>query len=191
MKISAMKTNHLQNPLGFEPDVPVFSWLVEDSLSPRAAHSRVEVALNADFSHLVFDSGEQQEIDFLQFSPELTLQPHQRYFWRVSVTGEYGDRVTSEAAWFETAKMAEPWQGRWITAPRQETGSVVLQHTFRLADKPVARARIYLLGLGLYECSLNGYKVSLRAAMTMPAGYNIRLSMPPRSCSPVQTIKLA
>lgn len=159
MKISAMKTNHLQNPLGFEPDVPVFSWLVEDSLSPRAAHSRVEVALDADFSHLVFDSGEQQEIDFLQFSPELTLQPHQRYFWRVSVTGEYGDQVTSETAWFETAKMAEPWQGRWITAPRQETGSVVLQHTFRLADKPVARARIYLLGLGLYECSLNGYKV--------------------------------
>jgi alpha-L-rhamnosidase len=66
---------------------------------------------------------------------------------------------TSDIAWFEMG-LLEPgdWQAKWITAGRSDA-SPRLRRTFKLRG-PVASARLYLCGQGVYEASINGRPVS-------------------------------
>jgi len=62
MRITAMKTNHLREPLGFELSAISFSWKVDGTSSRRAVASRVEVAGDEEFKSLLHDSGPDAEI---------------------------------------------------------------------------------------------------------------------------------
>lgn len=160
MKITHLKTNHIINPLGYAIDTPTFTWMVEDTTDTIQTSAQVQVSLDADFSKLVFDSGkvEGNGIDSLAYRPKLSLAPYTRYYWKVGVWGET-EHTVSEVAWFETAKMDDDWQAQWIT-PNFEDNQThpILYHSFKLASQ-VASARLYISGLGLYHCDLNGEKV--------------------------------
>lgn len=158
MIIRNLRVCHLENPLGYHMDKPVFTWTAEDSTGKRQAAARVRVSLAEDFAQCVYDSGEQAGISGLGFAPDLSLSPRTRYFWRVEVTADDGDRAESETAWFETGKRDEPWQASWIRAPFDSDVHPILSRAFTLRQKPLS-ARVYIVGLGLYELNLNGRKV--------------------------------
>ena len=103
MKIQRMKTNRIVNPLGFDLKTPVVSWTVEETEAKKQLWARVEVAADADFSTILFDTGESRTASSLGVPVEIALSPRTRYFWRVTVCGDNGERATSDAAWFETA----------------------------------------------------------------------------------------
>lgn len=160
MKITQLKTNHIDNPLGFALEKPTFSWLVEDTDDTVQTAAQVQISYDADFHQVMFDSGKVagQGIDSIAYRPPITLTPRTRYYWKVKVWGET-EYAESEAAWFETAKLDEGWQAVWIT-PDVEDNQLhpMMYHTFDV-PAPVATARAYISGLGLYHFELNGRKV--------------------------------
>ena len=160
MKITCLKTNHIQNPLGFSLDKPVLSWIVEGTPDKKQTAAQVVVSKDKAFSQILFDSGKVNGagIDSLAYRPNINLAPRTRYFWKVRVWGET-ESVESETAWFETAKMDEPWQAQWITPDFRD--NQIHPYLFKIFELPskVVSARAYICGLGLYHFELNGQKV--------------------------------
>ena len=54
MQITKMRTNHLENPLGYETDLLTLSWIA-DSTGKSLRFSRVEIALDPGFKEIVSD----------------------------------------------------------------------------------------------------------------------------------------
>ena len=160
MKITHLKTNHISNSLGFAIEKPSLSWIVEDTPDQAQTAAQVMIASDPGFQNLRFDSGKVAggEIDSLAYVPDIALASRTRYYWKVKVWGET-EQAVSEAAWFETAKMEEPWQAQWITPDMGD--DQIHPYLFKRFDLPerVVSARAYICGLGLYNLELNGQKV--------------------------------
>lgn len=158
MKLTYLRTNHLPTPLGYDYGVPVLSWQVEDSLSPAQAWARIEVSTDANFRECIYDSGEDPAADSIAYALPIELRARTRYYWRVTVQGQAGDRADAES-WFETAKQDEPWLGRWIT-PDWEDDAIhpLLRREFTLPQEAVS-ARLYICGMGSYLAEINGQRV--------------------------------
>ena len=156
MKIIHCKLNHLTNPLGWDVAHPTVSYVVTEAKGSFQQAARVWVSLTEDFADCLYDSGERADIVSTGFELPVELAPMTRYYWKVWVRDDAGDSAESAAQWFETGKDA-PWRAKWITPDADKSVQAVL---FRHIDvsKPVARARAYVVGLGVYELSLNGEK---------------------------------
>ena len=174
MKIRNLRTNHLTNPLGYHIGQPVFTWTAEESTGKKQAAARVQISCNDCFEPCLYDSGLRPDISSLGFSPELALEPRTRYFWRVEVVADDGDCARSEAAWFETAKMEEPWQAQWIQQDCDKDTHAILGKTIHLPEAPV-RARVYAVGLGVYELRINGEKAGDEVLAPFYNDYNLWL----------------
>jgi alpha-L-rhamnosidase len=160
MNITDLKTNRIAHPLGYALAQPSLSWLVENSLDKVQVAAQVNVAADPEFKRMIFDSGQISGagIDSLAYYPDIKLSPRTRYYWKVHIWGET-EHATSEVAWFETAKMDEPWSAQWITPDFDDNQAhPVLFKTFDLPTDVIS-ARLYICGLGLYHCELNGEKV--------------------------------
>lgn len=159
MKITKLRTNRMENPLGFQMDSARISYVVEESASKKQEAAQVIVATDEELTQIVYDSGRTNAIDSLCYELPVTLEPRTRYYWQVTVWGDAGDAVTSEVAWFETAKAAdEVWQAKFITQTfAQDIHPIIFKDI--TASKEVKSARAYALGLGVYELYLNGSMV--------------------------------
>ena len=158
MKIEHLKVNHIQTPMGYAIERPVFSYIVTESTGKKQISAQIRVALDETMEQLVYDSGKRKDISSLAFAPELPLQPRTRYYWNVACWADDGDSGVSETDWFETGKREEPWVGQWICAPFDPDVHPLFRRQFTL-DQPVRCARLYIVGLGLYEAYINGRKV--------------------------------
>jgi len=160
MRISKLRTNHVVNPLGFEFDRLSLSWVTDSGESPSVFQTAARVEISADFGFeiILFDSGKNQEIVNLSYTPDIQLKPRTRYFWRVTVWGDAGDEVSSDIAWFETAKMDEPWQAKWITPNLDKEIHPLIRKNFTLPES-FESARAYICGVGLYDVKINGKRV--------------------------------
>ena len=172
MKIRNLRTNHLENPLGYRMEKPLLTWTAEDSTGACQRAARVQIAMDESFAGCVYDSGLRGDISSLGFVPEIELAPRTRYWWRVEVVADDGDRALSEPAWFETGKRGEAWSAKWIRAPFDADVHPILERGFELPGKPV-RARIYAVGLGVYELSLNGAAVGDEVLAPFYNDYNL------------------
>ncbi len=161
MKITAMKCNHMDNPLGFTFDTVVLSWKTASSTAAFQTSARVEIATDATFANVVHDSGARTDIDSIAYTPvpALSLKAATRYFWRVTVTADDGGTATSGTTWFETAKMEEPFMGEWITSPLKDVPTILRREFPLEAGKAIVSARLYASAAGIYEVELNGRKV--------------------------------
>jgi alpha-L-rhamnosidase len=160
MKVTHPKTNRITNPLGFAIDKPSLSWIVEDTSDRQQMAAQVVISADSEFKTIIFDSGrlEGNAIDSLGTKPKIKLHPRQRYFWKARVWGET-EHAESEVSWFETAKMDETWLAQWITPDFEDNHThPILFKRFSLPAEVVS-ARLFICGLGLYHCELNGTKV--------------------------------
>ncbi len=157
VQISKLRVNHLENPLGYELETPTFSWVTTAVAETAVEQAAAQVVVFQD-NEIVFDSGKQANINCLSYTPDLQLKPYTRYEWQVTVWAKDGSFHTSERAYFETAKMQEQWEAKWITAKLDKDVSPYIRNEFEI-DGEIAEARIYACGLGLYELELNGEKV--------------------------------
>lgn len=158
MKITGLQTNHLTNPLGFDIKVPRVSFRVEDTEAKKAEAARIVVALDEEFDNIVYDTGKSSEVKLIGTNLPMELKPRTRYYWKAEVWGDNGDYAQSGAAWFETAKMEEAWEGKWIGSSRLKNVPPMLVKEFH-TEKSYKRSRIYVTGLGLYELYLDGERV--------------------------------
>lgn len=154
MKITSCQINHFTNPLGYRLDTPTFRWTVEDAEGKAQAAARIVIRRDGE---TVYDTG-WADLDSLASPLALELAPRTRYTWTVAVRTDAGEEAVSGENWFETGKMGEPWNARWIGCDDSEPRHPVFSKPVPL-KKPVARARLYICGLGLYEACWNGEKI--------------------------------
>lgn len=156
MVIYDCKVNHLTDPLGYELGTPVFSWKVREATGTRQTAARLTLRCGGQ---TVADTG-WADLDSRSAPLELPLMPRTRYTWTVAVRTDGGEQAESAENWFETAKLGEPWLGRWIGCPdRDQQGRhPVFSRAVTVRNKVVS-ARLYICGLGLYEAAWNGEKV--------------------------------
>ena len=139
------------------------------------SHPHFSYALESDGSNVTLASATLQVGDWkTQTTDQLTLQyagpvllPFTAYHAVLSVTASNGDTASAELD-FETGRMDTPWQGQWITDPayhftekKVSPKPMVFRKAFHPA-KPVAKARLYVTAMGIYELELNGQKVGDR-----------------------------
>ncbi len=156
MNITRMQVNHITNPLGFDlGEHPTFSWVVEDAAGTQAEASRVVVTCGEE---TVADTG-WAHLDAQACALEVPLAPRTRYEWTVSVRTDTGEEGTSDPAWFETAKLDEPWAAQWITCDYDEPRHPVFAKRLALAGGNVTSARLYVVGLGVYQAFIGGTRV--------------------------------
>ena len=158
MQITHLRAMHMDRPLGAAMVQPILSWKVTDASGKKQRSARIVIASDPAMTHILHDSGE-GGFSSLGYAAPMALAPRTRYFWQVSVTADDGERAVSEPTFFETGKMDEPWAGQWIAMPGDGRVHPVMRRRFA-AGKAVASARLYICGLGLYDASLNGRRVS-------------------------------
>ena len=157
MKIVHLRANHMKNPLGYDFPYLVLSWKIADTDSDSLDSVQVMVSEQEDMSMPVYDSGIMHGFAQCQTEVPITLCARTRYFWKVTAKMPSGETVESETAWFETAKQEEAWEAKFISVPEDKERMPVLYRDFSVSDQ-IKKARLYILGAGLYEVEVNGKK---------------------------------
>lgn len=157
MVIGRLKVNHMENPMGYDIGEPLFSWAVLESTGKRQKEARLMAGLDEGFQTVLYDSGRQEDLDSLGTRGAMELKPRTRYYWKVQVWADDGDYGESPAAWFETGKLEEKWEGSWIEAPYDKEVHPCFVKEFQLEEE-IQSARAYVCGLGVYELTINGQK---------------------------------
>lgn len=158
MKIKKLKINHIEKPMGYQLNIPVASYIVEDAQGTKQARARILVATDQEFNNVVYDTGESQDVSSLGTKLIFTMKPRTRYYWKVKVWDEIGNSAKSEIEWFETGLMEEGFKGQCITPDFDPSIQPIITKEFIL-DKEISKARLYICGLGLYEVYINDKKV--------------------------------
>lgn len=154
MKLTELRVNNIETPMGFQIIPISFSWKVEDAENAKFQKSaRIQIYKSKE---VVFDSGDDEFADSLDYPVNIMLEPRTKYEWSVNVTADNGQAAYAES-WFETGKMSEDWTAKWITVLDTEI-QPVMRKKFAL-NQAVQNARLYICGLGLYEVYINSKKV--------------------------------
>lgn len=156
MIIDHLRTNHIENPIGYLMEHISFSWIVTKARGNQAVRARVQVAYDESMTKLIYDSGEREDVNSVDYAPELELKPETRYYWQVQVWDNAGDYGKSRTAYFETAGKIK--EALWIKAPFDKEVHPMFRRKITVEQK-LERARLYICGLGIYEAYLNGEKI--------------------------------
>ncbi len=95
------------------------------------------------------------------------LLPFTTYSVQLAAKDDAGETAAASMT-FETGRMETPWKGQWITDGDYhftEAKVSPVPMVFRreiTTDKPIARARLYVTAMGIYEVELNGKKLGDR-----------------------------
>lgn len=157
MKITRMKVCGLENPMGYGLRKVKISWNVEEFMGKRQKNAIIQVAYDPEFKSLACCL---EGADLTQHCQalEMELSPRTCYYCRIFVTADNGEEAVSDTFTFETGKMDEAWQAKWICTQKEDTYHPVFFKDFKTGS-PVVQARIYVCGLGVYEAYLNGKKI--------------------------------
>lgn len=110
------------NPIGIDADFVKISWqLVSDRHRVRQVGYRVQVAEEAQFHNLLWDSGKIESDQCLHVpvpAESLPLEAEKRYYYRIKAWNQNAEQSDwSEAAYWETGlQSTENWRGEWIAA---------------------------------------------------------------------------
>lgn len=152
MNIQSILVNHMKEPLGF---------LLE--------HLRIEFTLEADRfeeiqKQLTLSVADQPvyQTEFLPFDNnffevDLDLLPRTRYDIKITVRTADQECISS-SSFFETGKMAEPFLAKWIANENKEIQNTLFKKNITIS-KEVAKARLYMTALGVYETHIDQEKI--------------------------------
>lgn len=156
MIIKYLKTNHIENPVGYLMDSLSLSWIVTEAKGDYVTKVQVKISMDEAMTEIIHDSGERDDIDSVDYSPEIVLKEGERYYWQVQVWDNAGDYGKSQVAYFETAK--ELKKATWIAAPFEKNVQPLFRKTIKV-DQDIVKARLYICGLGVYEAYINGNRI--------------------------------
>lgn len=149
----------MESPLGFAMEQAVVSWVADSKESKRQERAQIVVALDKEMKNIIFSSDKNESPDSTGFKLPIVLEPRTEYYWTVQVWGDQGDTAISDVNYFETGKRKEGISGEWITvAEDKQNQSPYVRKTFKAAGN-IAKARLYIVGLGHYWLEVNGARV--------------------------------
>ncbi len=173
MKITRVKINGMYEPIGYAFDTVRVSWGVEETKARYAKDIVIEVSTDKTFAACEYiRTG--ASLNQAGTELEFPLLPRTRYYVRVTVTGDNGEKVTSKTTFFETSKMEEFWTGRWIKPKESDTfHPEFVKHI--AVKKELESARLYISGLGLYATFINGIQAGNEVLTPYYSDYHTEL----------------
>ena len=169
------------DPLGIDVPEPRFSWVLASNRRGQV-QSAYRILVASSEEGLGGGTGDKWDSGVVASDESVNvayagaaLSSGERCFWRVRVWDGHGAASAwSSAASFEMG-LLDPgdWSGTWISAER-ELQAPLLRKEFSL-EQAVAKARLYLSGLGLYELSINGARVGDRVLDPALTDYRVRV----------------
>ena len=153
--IYAAKINGLHNPIGFDFDTLLCSWKVTDVKGKKALWTKICVSLDEEMHDVVWEK--KGNLNCLGEVMDISLRPYTRYYYQVTVCTDLEEMIYSDICYFETAKMTESWQAKWIGISKEDTHPEFCREF--CTAKAIRSARLYICGLGIFEASINGNKV--------------------------------
>lgn len=166
-RVSLMRCENLENPLGIETPRPRLSWAL-DSSRRGAAQTSYQLLVASSAEKLreghgdLWDSGRIHSNRTLYIPYDGTpLDSRRKCFWKVRVWDTHGRATDSpEARWEMGLLDPADWKAKWIarTTDIAITTAPMLRTEFRI-DGPIRQARAYVSGLAYYDLYLNGHRV--------------------------------
>ena len=150
MKLSHLKVNGVEAPLGYRFDYLTFSWRFEGQLE-ESGECRVEVSKTETFSEILWCGTTKSSFNTISTDSNF-LEPKTKYYWRVRF-----DKFEAVST-FETSKMNEPWEAKWISYKGETKESISFSKKFSFSKK-IKQARLYTVAHGLYEVAINEVKL--------------------------------
>lgn len=159
--VTALRTEHMDAPIGVESPNPRFSWRLDD---PRdgAYQASWRIVVHSG-SEVVWDSGTVRDGAVLATYAGVPLKPFTEYSWTVECEDMDGRRSEATSS-FETGMMSrDMWRGNWIS----DGNDIDLKPAPRFRCEfpvhgAVVSARAYIACAGLYTLEINGAKVGDR-----------------------------
>lgn len=170
--INNLRTNALVNPLGIESTAPLLSYNSYAS-GKRQVQAYYQIIVASSLDQLnqsigdMWDTGKvkSRSTSHIMYSGK-PLRSRQRVYWKVRVWNEDDTASAwSEPAYWEAGLLKRSdWVGSWIGQGEDVKDNATVPmfvKEFELAKgKKVSHARLYISGLGLFEASLNGCRIS-------------------------------
>ncbi len=179
VRLTNLRCEYRVDPLGIDTDRPRLSWvLVSGERSQRQTAYRILVAdglekLARDEGNL-WDSGRVESSGTLHIEYDgSSLKSGQSCHWKVRVwdRDKHPSKWSRPAYWESALLEPEEWKGAWISDGKpvpirdedfyREDPAPLFRRAFSV-DKKIARARLYITGLGYYEARINGRRVGDR-----------------------------
>ncbi len=176
LTVSGLKAEYRTNPLGLDAPQPRLNWLL-DSNQRDQLQTAYQVLVASSPEKLARNEGDLWDSGKVTSRESVSvvydgkpLRSGQRVYWKVRAWDRDGRPSSFSApAWWEMALLApEDWRASWITRKQGEPvpeaklfddqPAPLFRKEFAL-EKNIARARIYVSGLGYYELHLNGQRV--------------------------------
>ena len=168
-----LRCEYLDNPLGLDVAAPRLSWIVTGEGRARSQNAyqirvaRTQSELQAGQT-LLWDTGKvlSAETNAIAYAG-VPLGSAERACWSVRVWDERAQASawSGPATWETGLLKPSDWHGQWIArstflASQRETPTrpPLLRCAFTLKGV-VRRARVYLVGLGYHELSINGQRI--------------------------------
>ncbi len=193
LKVCDLRTERMTDPMSIDTPTPRLGWRIESSMQGVLQTScRIIVAstrekaeaLEGDLWDATLDGDKSQWVRY-EGKP---LRSNTRCYWRVKVqlSVESSEPSTLNSEWSDVAMWnvglltESDWRGQWIgydhTSPwdkeeeHSRLSSRYLRTEFEL-NKKVRQATLYICGLGLYECFINGQRIGDQMLAPMPTDY--------------------
>ncbi len=186
INVTDLRTERLVNPMSIDTPTPRLGWRIEtntNDVKQTCYHLIVSStpekaqALDGDLWESIVDTDQSQWISY-QGKP---LRSNTRCYWRVKVSTNKGDSDWSDVAMWNVGLLYEAdWQGRWIGLDRKMSWDEETEHSrlsarylrkeFEL-DKQIAKATLYICGLGMYEAFINGKRIGDQVLAPAPTDY--------------------
>jgi len=175
LHVSTLRVNTFDNPIGLSDTTPILSWQVSGvaGSGPAAMQSAYEIRVATSVPRLkkspdMWDSGRVESSSSNNIIYEgAPLQPRQALVWSVRVWDGNGQASnwSPPATWEMGLLTNADWSAKWIENPdyTYETDGVpnplpIFGKAFTVHGT-VAKARLYMTGLGQYAAKLNGQPV--------------------------------
>ncbi len=166
MKPVELKCEYRENPLGVQKNNPKLSWILHSDKRGQK-QTAYQILVSSSLEKLNINIGDLWNSNRVTSdqSVHLTyqgkvLESRARYYWKVRVWDK--DKMKSdwsEPAFWEMGLLhAEDWKASWIGFESGDAAPL-LRKEFEVTKK-IQEARVYLCGLGYYELSINGSKIS-------------------------------
>lgn len=180
ISIYDLQCEYLKEPLGVDVVNPCLTWKLKNKSKKRGLfQSAYQIIVSSSLEKLNQDIGDLWDTGMVKGNPfqiiyqGTPLKPTMRAWWKVRIWDNQ-NRVSSfsEPSFWEMGLISnENWTGNWIEPPedlypRNLTDkdrfafnpALLFRKTFSV-DKNIERARLYITGLGYYECFINGKRV--------------------------------
>lgn len=174
--VTDLKCETRSNPLGIDNPQPCLGWILQSDRRGEG-QSAYQILVAGSAEKLDNDEGDCWDSGKVasDASGQMAyrgkpLQRGRMYFWKARAWDKDGQvSAWSKPATWEMGLLAPgDWQAQWLNDGKptptkdedfyKEDPAPLFRREFTLA-KPIARARLYISGLGYYEASLNGRRV--------------------------------